>query len=484
MKVGLQRNWEVGEQIGAGGFGTVREASGNGVQAVAKFVPQEPGADRELLFVDLPTTRNVVPIIDSGEHQGFWVLIMPRAAMNLREFVEREGPALQPERACEVLSDVAAALADLASTVVHRDLKPENILLLDGHWCLADFGIARYAEATTATETQKHAMSAPYAAPERWRNEHATAAVDVYAVGVLGYEILAGARPFLGPGREDLREQHLHHSPAPLEHVDARLAALVEECLIKAPGARPSAANLLVRLENAAKPQAAGLAKLQEANRIQVNRNAETARRASLAETEAERRGELFTAASQTLEPIAEALLTTIQSGASAATRKQDGVRLGSARLQMFGAEKSPSGASGAGKRIPFDVIAHSTVAIAMPQDTYGYEGRSHSLWFCDAVVTGEYGWFETAFMPSPLTGNRMNREPFAVDPGDAPAGEALGPGMGAYQLDWPFTRLEEENLEEFIDRWTGWLADAAGGQLHHPGSMPERPTQGSWRPN
>jgi eukaryotic-like serine/threonine-protein kinase len=482
LKVVLQKDWEIGEQIGAGGFGTVRAATGSEIQAVAKFVPQEPGADRELLFVDMPAVRNVVPILDSGEHEGSWVLVMPRADMNLRELMNREGPALGVDRTREVLIDIIGALADLAPTVVHRDLKPENILLLGGHWCLADFGIARYAEAATATETQKYAMSAPYAAPERWRNEHATAAVDVYAVGVLGYEILAGTRPFLGPGREDLREQHLHDSPPPLDQVDPRLAALVEECLIKAPGARPSAANLLVRLKNPANPPSAGLARLQEANRAQVNRNAETARRASLAATEAERRGALLDAAAQTLEPIADALLATIEDGAPAAKRESNAVSLGNAQLRIFSAQQSPASASGAGKRIPFDVIAHSTVVVAMPQDTYGYEGRSHSLWFCDALVAGEYRWFETAFMPNPLTGNRMNREPFAIDPGDPPAGQALGPGMGTYQVAWPVTRLDDENLEEFFDRWVGWLADAAAGRLHHPGSMPEKSPEGSWR--
>ncbi len=65
-----------------------------------------------------------------------------------------------------VLSDIAEALVAIADRIVHRDLKPENVLLLKGQWCLADFGIARYAEATTALDTQKYAMTPPYAAPE------------------------------------------------------------------------------------------------------------------------------------------------------------------------------------------------------------------------------------------------------------------------------------------------------------------------------
>ena len=61
-----------------------------------------------------------------------------------------------------------------------------------------------------------------------------------YSLGVIAYEMLAGFRPFPGPGLEDYRDQHLHNDPPPLEGVPALLAALVEECLYKAPGARPT----------------------------------------------------------------------------------------------------------------------------------------------------------------------------------------------------------------------------------------------------
>lgn len=80
-------------------------------------------------------------------------------------------------------AQIATALAASDGRVVHRDLKPENVLYLDGHWCLADFGIARHAEASTALDTRKLAMDPHYAAPERWRFERATSAADVYSLG-------------------------------------------------------------------------------------------------------------------------------------------------------------------------------------------------------------------------------------------------------------------------------------------------------------
>jgi eukaryotic-like serine/threonine-protein kinase len=162
-------------------------------------------------------------------------------------------------------------LVGLDGRVVHRDVKPENVLYLDGRWCLADFGISRYAEATTAADTRKYALSPPYAAPERWRGERATIAADVYAVGIIAYELLSDSIPYLGPGVEEFREQHLHGEPRPLDYLPASLGALVEERLYKAPEARPSPRNLLARLRRfAASPPPAGLASLQEANRAEV----------------------------------------------------------------------------------------------------------------------------------------------------------------------------------------------------------------------
>jgi eukaryotic-like serine/threonine-protein kinase len=121
----------------------------------AKLVPKAPGADRELLFINIADARNVVPIVDSGEHAGYWVLVMPRAGFSLRKYLDASGGLLALPEAVEVLKDVCDALADLAGRVVHRDLKPENVLRLNGRWCLADFGISRYVEATTAPDMQK-----------------------------------------------------------------------------------------------------------------------------------------------------------------------------------------------------------------------------------------------------------------------------------------------------------------------------------------
>ena len=153
----LAHEWIVGDRIGGGGFGEVYAATNGDEEAAIKFVPKAPGADRELLFVGLAGFRNVVPIIDSGETPDSWILVMPRAQKSLRDHLAASGGHLEPSDAVAVMKDVCDALVDLNGKVVHRDLKPENVLLLSGHWCLADFGISRYAEATTAPDTQKYA---------------------------------------------------------------------------------------------------------------------------------------------------------------------------------------------------------------------------------------------------------------------------------------------------------------------------------------
>ncbi|MHC2672765.1 serine/threonine protein kinase [Bradyrhizobium diazoefficiens] len=256
----LKHDWVLGDRLGAGGFGRVFAAENqDGLKAAVKLVPKVPGASRELLFVDLKGARGIVPVIDSGEQDEHWVLVMPRASKSLREHLASTKGLLSTADATSILIDVASALADLNGKVVHRDLKPENVLYLDGKWCLSDFGISRYAEATTAADTQKYALSPPYAAPERWRAERATGAADVYALGVMAFEMLVGRKPFPGPHIEDYREQHLHDEPPSIDAGTPVLKAVVTETLFKAPGARPSPANLLARLTRSQQQRSGGL---------------------------------------------------------------------------------------------------------------------------------------------------------------------------------------------------------------------------------
>lgn len=475
--------WKLGKQLGSGGFGRVFEASAGDRVGAAKLIPKDPGADRELLFVDLTGIRNVVPIIDHGETDTHWVLVMPQAEKSLRAHLEDEGP-LAYEDAVGILLDVADALEDLDGRIVHRDLKPENVLFLEGKWCLADFGISRYAEATTAADTRKFALSPPYAAPERWRNERSTSRTDVYSFGIMAFEVMMARRPFDGPGVSEFREQHLHHDVPQFEGVPLPFAALVGECLYKAQDARPTPAELARRLRRrAAEQESAGLSALEEANRREASKRAEETRLASQRRSTADRREEIAEAAFQGLGLISGALQSAVVDAAPSAVLMDLGavwrITLGPATLmfQPLGQiEHETWGGDPA-----FDVIACGEIKLKVPARDDGYSGRSHSLWYCDATVAGDYAWYETAFMLNPLTRKVSTEDPFALAPGPE-AGRALSPVIAEYQVAWPFTRLGVDDLAEFIDRWASWLAAAYQGNFNHPHQMPERQPEGSWR--
>jgi len=481
----LAHRWILGSQIGRGGFGRVFEAVGDdGRLAAAKLVPKEPGADRELLFEDLTGVRRVVPIIDFGEWDAHWVLVMPRAVKSLRTHLTERG-SLSPEEAVAILSDLAMALADLQGRVVHRDIKPENILYLDGHWCLSDFGIARYAEASTAPDTHKWAWTPPYNPPERWRGERATPASDIYSLGVMAFEMLSGRWPFVGP---DFRTQHLTADSPSLTGCPPLLASLVTECLFKAADVRPTATNILARIALILRPSSPEAGQLQAANQAQVQRFANEAALQSAVRSAAEWRREVVASATNALAMVANRLGQSIRENAPAAVWQPapgggvlgSSIRLGPATLSVSSVEQSREDAWGHWKP-GFQVIAHTAIDVRIPPDRFQYEGRSHSPWFCDAQESGVMRWYETAFMISPLIRRRGRQDPFALPPGEE-AGQALNPALAEFQVAWPFTPIEPGNEADFLERWMAWFAQAAQGQLGHPSSMPERRPEGSWR--
>ena len=473
--------WTLGEPLDRGGFGRVFAASSPDAEgaAVAKLVPMAPGAQRELLFVNLEGARNVVPVLDIGETEADYVLVMPRAEKSLRAHLNAAGKLTEPD-AVVVLRDIAAALEDLADRVVHRDLKPENVLYLNGFWCLADFGISRYAEATTAEDTRKYSMTPPYAAPEQWRFEQATAATDVYALGVIAFEMLAGTRPFAGP---DFREQHLHALPPGLTDVSGPLAALVAQCLHKDRGSRPPAADISRRLATmASQAVRPGLGRLQQAHHDAVVQQAEMQRQVSEAESWFERRAQLYQDARHSLAAIGEELETALTEAAPAIVRDTGPselwiLSLGDARLTLAVAHEVQGAQAANG--LPFDVAAYSELSL-IAHGTHGYRGRAHSLWYCDLKEEGLFSWYELAFMNSPFTGQGTAVVPFSQFP--VQGAIAFIGAVGAMQLAWTPTRLVPGELDDFIARWGDWLAAAYVGDLARPTQLPEHHIARDWR--
>lgn len=408
---------------------------------------------------------------------GHWSC--PRAEKSLRMFLREMGGQLSFDDAVLVLADVAEALVAIDGRVVHRDIKPENILLLNGKWCLADFGIARYAEATTAPDTLKFAKSPPYAAPEQWREERAVGATDVYALGVVAYELLAGERPFCGP---DYRDQHLGGAIDPIPDIPAWLQSLIVACLSKPTGSRPSPQNLLTRLRSNQRPVSPSSALLQEANAQAVSRRAEEERQESAAQMAVERRHSLFDAGKESLDGILNALNQRIvESAPSVALLREPltyGWSLNDAALRV---DRMVLTQAQLNEGMPFEVVAHTTIRLAIPRDRHGFGGRSHSLWYCDAQKHGVFRWVETAFFgwgQEDVNGFK----PFSLPPGNQNARFPLNGVLHTVQVARAFVAIDQGEEEAFFERWLEWFALAAQGLLRGSSSMPETPPQGSWR--
>lgn len=483
----LGRTWTLGTQIGGGGFGTVYEATDeNGFRAAVKLVDKKPGASREALIAqDVSGAPHVVELIEHGEDGNDHVLVMPLADQSLDKELASRGP-VPTDEAVPILADIAEALAAVhAKDVVSRDVKPANVLLINGQWHVSDFGISRYAEAATAIETFKFHGSPPYVAPERWRGERATKQSDMYSFGVLAHEMLAGELPFKGP---DFAEEHMRDTPPDIAGVPPKLASLVIECLDKASEARPTAANVRNRLRSIDTLSSPGAAALQAANHAVAAANVDASAKVATARSEEDRRALLIDAATKRLRQIGTTLQEQIAEAAphaavSTARTAATGWSRSLATATVFMDEIVSAGRDVWGSYRPsFDVVAYSAIGVRMPRDRYGWEGRVHSLWYCDATEKGVYRWHETAFMVMPLMNQDSSVAPFALPPG-ADAGVAIAPVMGHIQVAWPFLPFDQGDEVEFLDRWLGWFGLAAQGALQRPSSMPEHTdAQNSWR--
>ena len=180
------------------------------------------------------------PAIDgSGEHLAYLVMELVEGE-SLSVTLARVG-SLTPDRTVDVLRQTASALAAAHEAgVVHRDVKPGNVLLRgDGTVKITDFGIAWSAGSVPLTQTGQVVGTASYLSPEQAAGAHATAASDVYALGMVGYECLTGRRAFDGHNSVTIALRHLRDQPEPLpEEVPAGVRTLIERATVKDPAQR------------------------------------------------------------------------------------------------------------------------------------------------------------------------------------------------------------------------------------------------------
>jgi hypothetical protein len=269
LTVALADRYRIERELGQGGMATVylaHDLKHNRNVAIKVLKPELAavlGADR---FVqEIATTAalqhpNILPLFDSGTADGFLFYVMPFVeGETLRTRLDRE-TQLGIDESVKITVEVADAL-DYAHRhgVVHRDIKPENILLHDGHPMVADFGIALAVSAAAGgrmTETGLSLGTPYYMSPEQATAEKdITARSDIYSLGTVLYEMLAGQPPHLGGSAQQIIMKIVTEEPAPVtrlrKSVPPNAAAAVSKALEKVPADRfDSAKAFAAALEN------------------------------------------------------------------------------------------------------------------------------------------------------------------------------------------------------------------------------------------
>lgn len=270
MRDALARRYTVRRELGRGGMATVLLADDLkhhrpvAIKVLHPELAAALGPERFLREIEVSarlTHPHILPLHDSGKAAGFLYYVMPYVeGESLRDLLTREG-RLPLDTALRIIREVGDALTYAhGHGVIHRDIKPENILLESGHAVVADFGIARAigsAGGDRVTGTGIVLGTPAYMSPEQVAgSDDLDGRTDLYSLGCMLYEMLAGQPPFTGPTAESVVRQHLAAEPPRLTTVRPELpngvAAVLARALAKNPADRyPSPAEFGTALERA-----------------------------------------------------------------------------------------------------------------------------------------------------------------------------------------------------------------------------------------
>lgn len=255
----IASRYEILDKISEGGMATVYTARrlADGMVVALKVLREQYATDaefierfqREARAVSELVHPHMVRVYDSGLDGAVHYIAMEYVeGSNLKEYIRREG-RLSPERALAIAAQVCEALEFAHSHgIVHRDVKPQNILLTSaGDVKVTDFGIARATSSVTITQTGTVLGSVQYLSPEQARGGPVGRAADIYALGVVLYEMVTGRLPFQGDTPIAIALAHIHQPPpAPgsfFAGLSERVEGIIMRALAKSPAQRYASAG-------------------------------------------------------------------------------------------------------------------------------------------------------------------------------------------------------------------------------------------------
>lgn len=256
--------YELQSRIAIGGMGEVWQATDLviGRQVAIKILKDEYLGDpgflerfrAEARHAALVNHEGIANVFDYGEEEGSAYLVMelvPGEALST--ILEREH-VLPTDKVLDIVAQTASALqAAHAAGLVHRDIKPGNLLITpDGRVKITDFGIARIADQVPLTATGQVMGTVQYLSPEQASGHPASPTTDIYSLGIVAYEALAGRRPFTGESQVAIAMAQINETPPDLPvTVSEPVRNLVYSCIAKNPADRPQTAAHLARAANA-----------------------------------------------------------------------------------------------------------------------------------------------------------------------------------------------------------------------------------------
>ncbi|MFD1715163.1 protein kinase [Amnibacterium flavum] len=256
--------YQLANRIAIGGMGEVWEATDLviGRTVAIKILKDEYLGDpgflerfrAEARHAALVNHEGIANVYDYGEEDGSAYLVMelvPGEALST--ILEREH-VLPTDKVLDIVAQTAAALqAAHAAGLVHRDIKPGNLLITpDGRVKITDFGIARIADQVPLTATGQVMGTVQYLSPEQASGHPASPATDIYSLGIVAYEALAGHRPFTGESQVAIAMAQINETPPDLPLTIAEpVRNLVYACIAKSPSERPASAANLARAAQA-----------------------------------------------------------------------------------------------------------------------------------------------------------------------------------------------------------------------------------------